>query len=323
MYTDRSHILLTFRYIILQRNRESQDKSLDGRFARRHQRKRSLASSSGDVTEVDMPQENICKTRTRPTMSQDPMDVGIGEDDISMVLGAHNAMDNASAQRRNLEPRQRVLSKAADFSTNQSGLELQDRWTASAMSSLERSSDFSLLPNADMNFSQPMWLNPSVNQGLNDKRRGGRPAEAPSNAHSSFGLLSADSYPSTASHSLSDASVCPSDLMTLGGPHGCPNGKGWDLHGGMYRHRVPLSTESVARTTPCHNLQDPERVEQSPKQDSVASSPDGHMGVRDSSRKSRMVLEHVQPDLVERVLSLVLMSDSTIDVKISGQDSTD
>ncbi|KAL8790228.1 MAG: hypothetical protein Q9195_006451 [Heterodermia aff. obscurata] len=256
-------------------------------------------------------------------MPEDPMDVIIDEDNISMVLRPHNAMDGVSVQRRHLKPHQRVGSTASDFSTNESGLELQDRWPASGILSLERSSNFPLLPNSDIQFSQPMWLGPSVDEGLNDKSRVGRAAEAPSNDDTGFGLLSADSYPSSASQSLSEASFCPSDLMTLGDSHGCPNGKGWSLHDTMHRHNVPFNTKSVARSTPRHNLQGHERVAQSPKQDSLASSSEGHLSGREASRKSRIVLEHVQPDLVERVLSLVLMSDSTIDVRISGQDSTD
>lgn len=251
------------------------------------------------------------------------MDVVIDEDNISMVLRGHNAMDEVLAQRRHLESHQRVAPKATDFSTNDSGLELQDRWSASAMSSLDRSSDFPLLPVSDINFSQPTWLSPSVNEGLNDKSRIGRPAEAPANDNAAFGPLSADSYPSSASQSWSSASVCPNELMTLGGSHGCPDGKGCDLHGTLNKRNVPFNAKSVARGTPRHDLQDLERVAQSPTQDSLLSSSEGHTGGREASRKSRMVLEHVQPDLVERVLSLVLTSDSTIDVKISGQDSTD
>ena len=239
------------------------------------------------------------------------MDVVIDEENISMVLGGHNAMDEVSAQRRHLKSHQRVASKATDFSTDDSGLDLQDPWSASAMSSLERSSDFPLLPVSDINFSQPMWLSPSVNEGLNDKGRVGRPAEAPANENAAFRPLSADSYPSSASQSLSSVSVCPNELMTFGGSHVCPDGKDWDLHGTLNNRNAR------------HDLQDPERVAQSPTQDSLLSSSEGHTGGREASRKSRMVLEHVQPELVERVLSLVLTSDSTIDVKISGQDSTD
>ena len=302
---------------------ENQGKSLDGRFARPDRRKRSLASSSGDNNEVDKPQENICRTSTCSTMSQDPMDVVPDEDDISMGLPAHNAMDQGSAHRRHLESHQQVRSKATTFSTNGSGREVEDRWSSAAMSSLERSSDFPLLSSSDVNFPQQMWLSSSVNEGLNGKSSVGRSAEAPTNHNSAFGLLGADSYPSSASQSMSDASIRPSDLMTFGGSHGCHGGKGWDLHGTLYEHSIPFNAKDVAKSTPRHNLRDPERVAQSPKQDSFASSSEGYTGGREASRESRMVLEHVQPDLVERVLSLVLTSGSAIDVKISGQDSTD
>ena len=251
------------------------------------------------------------------------MDVTVDEDNISMVLRAHNAMDVVSAQRRNLESHQRVMSKAADFSKNDPGQELQDRWSASAMSSFERPSGFPLVPVSDLDFSQPMWISPSVNEGLNDKSRVGRTTKAPANDSAALGLVSTDSYPSSVSPSLSDASVYPSDLMTYGGSHGCPDGKGWNVHGTLYKHNVPFNAESVARSSPHHSLHDLEQIAPSPKQDSLASSLEGHTGGREASRKSKMVLEHVQPDLVERVLSLVLTSDSTIDVKISSQDSTD
>ena len=251
------------------------------------------------------------------------MDVIMDEDHSSMVLRAHNAMDEVSAQQRQLESHKRVASKATDFSEHHSGPDLQDRWSASAMPSLERSSEFPLLPVSDLDFSQPMWLGPSVDECLNDKSRVGRTAEAAANDTTALGLRSADSYPPTTSHSLSDASVCPSDLMTFGGSHECPDGKGWDMHGTLYKHNDPYNAKSVNRSTPHHNLQDPERLAQSPRQGSRASLSEGYIGGKEASRKSRMVLEHVQPDLVERVLSLVLTSDSTINVKISSQDSTD
>ena len=281
-------------------------------------RKRSLASSAGDITEAEKPREHSLKAGTYSTMSEDPMDVIIDEDNISMDLRAHNAMDEVSAQRH-LESR----PKATEFSKNVSGPELQDSWSASAMPSLERSSDFPLLPVSDIDFSQPVWLGSSVNEVANKKRRAGRTAEALPDNNTALGHLSADSYPSSASHSLSDASVCPSDLMAFGGSHGCPDGKGWDLHGSLYRHDVPFNAKGVASSAPRHNLQDLERRAQSPKQHNLASFSEGHASGRETSRKSRMVLEHVQPDLVERVLSLVLTSDSTIDVKISSQDSSD
>ena len=251
------------------------------------------------------------------------MDVIMDEDNISMVLRAHNATDEVSAQRRHLESHTRIASKATDFSKNHSGPDPQDRWSASAMPSLERSSEFPLLPVSDLDFSQPMWLSPSVDEGLNNKSGIGRTAEAAANDDTALGLRSVDSYQLSTSHSLSGASVCPSDLMTFGGSHGCPDGKGWDLPGTLYKNNDPYNAKSVTRSTPHHNLQDPERLAQNPRQDSCASLSEGHMGGKEASRKSRMILEHVQPDLVERVLSLVLTSDSTIDVKISSQDSTD
>ena len=251
------------------------------------------------------------------------MDVVTDEDNISMVLPAHNAMDHVSAHRRRLEPHHRVRPKATTLSTSDSGREVQDRWSATAMSSFERSSDFPLLPSSDVNFPQQMWLSSPVTEGPTGKRSVGRPAEAPTDHNSAFGLLGADSYPSSASQSMSDAPVRPSDLMTFGGSHGCPGGKGWDLHGTLYENSIPFSAKTLARSPPRNNLRDPEWVAPSPKQDSLTSSSEGHGGGRDASRESRMVLEHVQPDLVERVLSLVLTSDSAIDVKICGQDSTD
>ena len=124
---------------------------------------------------------------------------------------------------------------------------------------------------------------------------------------------STDSTPTPGSTTSDDSRKCINPVDCFGGDQ-------WTLDNSIYGESDETETRRPINNFFPDDSLDSWSVSSQAELDSPVPSIEDYTNVGGFSRESKMVLEHMQPELVERVLSLVLTSKSPIDVKIYGQE---
>ena len=290
--------------------------SINSKVTKRDRRKRSTTNTSRDKNEQPKRQIDPVHGDLIDQRAPDPMNTEFKESLTHPTACSSEPFDAALALHRRYSHEDACNTRPIDFLGPYPEFSAQPVWQSSTSSAFQQSGEISpqSLPGCGVGTS--FTLTPVSEASLEDRLSLTGYASASSD---DCGRLCASSgYPCSCSASrvLSDTSTSSEGFVKFGDSTNCFANSKWYSPSPKHAGSNYLSKESTSEGIVLHgqHMTQTSDVGMRPSAFPRPSNKD------EAPRNSRMVLEHVQPDLVERVLSLVLTSNSTIDVKISSQD---
>ena len=310
-------------YMILERNKKNQENPLNGTAAKPDRRKRPASamsrSSDNGNREEEEPQMNN-QVDQWATSSVEPMDTLFEDNHFNEAMCTSETFDEMLAHNPDHWLGNWTESKPVDLPHHYAGVMSPQDWHSNP-SSFQHLNQPTLRSTAEQGLFRPSSSSRGpfganntftrLNDASNNERMDIAFSGSDSSSVSHRRLSSITRTPTNSSSTSYETSsfVNPNDL---GGEQWTPATSS--------RDGTAVKPGNQGNSFPGRERQGSWSVTPSLGRTNSSVSFSGHVLGDDESRESRMVIENMQPDLVERVLSLVLTSKSAIDVKIFGQD---
>ena len=321
----RANVIASCRYMILERNKKNHESPSSGTAVKPDRRKRpaSMSSRSSNTGgKEDQQSPRIGQEMDQWTSnSMEPMDTLFEENHFNEAMCASNTFDEMLANQPEHWLGDWPNSKPVDLSQQYPSMMSHNDW----QSSFHNLNQPTLHTTTEAGHMGPSISSKSALNGPGCHSGYPHLPDAASSDRMDFAFSGSESS-SVAQSRLSSVTRTPT------------NSSSTSYETSSYVNPVDLGGEQWASTT--SSQADGQTIKSGPqanslsgreRQGSWSSAPsmermnscvsvDGFTIGDEVSRETKMVIENMQPELVERVLSLVLTSKSAIDVKIFGQD---
>lgn len=256
--------------------------------------------------------------------SMDPMDTLFDRDAFDDALKPPNTFDEMLSDA-GAELEKPIESKTILLSHGNPGMVSSDDWQTST-ASFQQNVEGIQHPGIKADLLDLVCAKFAHEGSSRDNGSAAQANGSANNDHMELAFSDHDSIPdlsetaTSSSSTPTPASVISDDGLTYVNPIDCFGGDQWSLDKSLLEDSGDTDMGRATRSFILDESSDSWSTSSQAGLDSPVPSIESYTDRDGCCRESKMVLEHMQPDLVERVLSLVLTSKSPIDVKIYGQD---